>query len=173
MLIKKAFLQSYREVYQAMDKVHNTKWFFRMIMHYKDYKAEKRLLNETLDNISSTLKLDKNFVKGYLTKKDDILRSGTQEQFKTNPQNVKCYTYNEALDVSDAITSANNKINEKFEIKAPEFDPLLRTFVNKEDEELVNTSRINIENIDLEDDKIEVKNDNIVLEKKQEKSLDK
>jgi len=52
-----------------------------MIMHYKDYKAEKRLLNETLDKISSTLKLDKNFVKGYLTKKDDILRSGTQEQF--------------------------------------------------------------------------------------------
>ena len=170
---KKAFLQSYREVYQAMNQVHNTNWFFRMIMHYKDYKVEKRLLNETIDKISSTLKLDKNLVKGYLTKKDDILCSGTQEEFKTNPQNIKSYTYNEALDVSDAITSVNNKINEKFEIKTPEFDPLLRTFVNAEEFDLDNTVRVNIENIDLEDDKIDVKNNDVVFEKNKEKGLDK
>ncbi len=168
---KKAFLQSYREVYQTMNQIHNRRWFIKMIMHHKQYKQEKKAINDTLSLVSRKLKVEKDVVKQYFSKKTDTLYSGTRKEYEENPQNTKIYEYDDAIKVSKTITKVTNNINNKYNLESEPFDIVLRdSFVKNE---VQNDQRKNIENIDLESTILENKVENIEVENKKEKEINK
>ncbi len=154
---KKVFLQSYREVYQTMNNIHNNNWFIKMIIHNKDYKHEKKMLDDTLNLVASKLRVEKDVVKQYFNKKTDVLRSGSRQEYINNPENTKSYDFDNALMVSNTITSVVCDINNKYNLANNDFDIIMR---EEKDVNLDLNQRKNIEvnDLNLENGHIEPKN---------------
>ncbi len=154
---KKAFLQSYREVYQAMNRLHNKNWFVNFIIHNKAYRQEKKALSDTITLVSSKLNLEKEVIEMYFAKKDDTLYSKTMKDLKENKDSVKSHSFDEALEISNTITNTVKEIDKDFGIESSEVDILTRT--EKEPKNLDGYRR-SIEAVDL-DNNIDIKVDNV------------
>ena len=151
---KKVFLQSYREVFKTMNTIHNTNWFVKMIIHPKDYRAEKKMLNDTVNLVSKKLKMESLVVKTYLSKETDTLYSGSQSEYINNKDNVKSYSYDTALLVSDTITKTVDSINTKYHLENDNVDIVMRS-------KAVNNQRKNIAEVKLDDKVIDNKVEDI------------
>ena len=150
---KKVFLQSYREVFKTMKMIHNKNWFIKMLIHPKDYREEKKMLNNAVNLVSKKLKMERDVVKAYLNKNTDTLYDGSMSEFAKNSKNIKSYTYDKALVVSDTITKTADIINEKYNLEKENLDIIMRS-------NYVNAQRKNIDNVKLDDNVI--KNQEVV-----------
>ena len=157
-----SFLNSYKEAYKTMTKIHNQNWFNRMLRHPIDYMKENSKLNQIQATLAKVFDRPKELINIHLSNKDNMFyeRKNNEllDEFKRNEGNkFKTYTYEQVLEITNFINEVNKSFKSKLDNS--KFDIILRDQTEKE--YFFNKNELENSNNELNDRINETKNSNI------------
>lgn len=136
---KNIFIASYKNVYKTMHKIHNTKWFTRMLSDPKQFFKERSDLKALETRLSVSLDMKKDaLMKVLLKSKDEFVglknKNSNIDEFKKNKDNkYRIYSYNDMTKISSLITQINNDVKSQANYSSNDkFDIILRENTKKE-----------------------------------------
>ena len=157
-----SFLNSYKEAYKTMTKIHNQNWFNRMLRHPIDYMKENSKLNQIQATLAKVFDRPKELINIHLSNKDNMFygRKNNEllDEFKRDEGNkFKTYTYEQVLEITNFINEVNKSFKSKLDNS--KFDIILRD--QTENEYFFNKNELENSNNELNDRINETKNSNI------------